>query len=70
MNVAAADTYSVELDPDVVGAERRRQVDISQGKDPLPFENKRAHEFILDFIGLKSGVQKIAYHAQKQKRRP
>jgi hypothetical protein len=58
MNVAAADTYSVELDPDVVGAERRRQVDISQGKDPLPFENKRAHGFILDSLGLRAGFKK------------
>ena len=58
MNVAAADAYSVELDPDVVGAEGRRQVDISQGKDPLPFENKRAHEFILDSLGLRAEFKK------------
>jgi hypothetical protein len=48
VDVAAADAHGVELDPDVVGAEPRRKVDIPEGRDPLPFENKRAHEFILD----------------------
>jgi hypothetical protein len=48
VDVAASDAHGVELDPDVVGAEPRRKVDIPEGKGPLPFENKRAHEFILD----------------------
>ena len=49
MHVAAADADRVELDPDIVGAERRGKVDVAKGKDPLPFENKRAHGTILDF---------------------
>ena len=49
VDVAAANAHRVQLDPNVVGAERRGKVDISQGKDPLPFENKRAHRAILDF---------------------
>jgi hypothetical protein len=49
VDVAAADTHGVELDPDVVGTESRRKVDIPEGKDPLPFENKRTHGAILDF---------------------
>jgi hypothetical protein len=49
MDVAAANTHCVQLDPDVVGTERRRKVDIPQGENPLSFENKRAHVFILDF---------------------